>query len=331
MFRRIFIIVIGIILISMAKVGDCKVIVRSIPMKCEVSFSDEVINKDSEQIILEDIEPGTHTIVFKSGAEILKADVEVKFGDTLLINGNFKQMKVIFTPVVTMGKDGAPMVLIPAGEFQMGSDMGEDDELPIHTVYIDAFYMDVFEVTNAQYGKFMKETGYKAPRYWEDQSLNKPDQPVVGVVWDDAIAYCKWAGKRLPTEAEWEKAARGGLVGKSYPWGDESDIISMEESGGVTSAGTYPVGSIKPNNYGLYDMDGNAWEWCLDWYNEEYYAKSVKNNPKGPESGKNRVLRGGSWSAGVYYPLRVAYRYSLNPDQTSNLVGFRCIIPVQKQ
>ena len=115
------------------------------------------------------------------------------------------------------------MVLIPAGSFKMGSNNGKDNEKPVHTVYVDAFYMDKYEVTNAQYRKFMSATGHREPKYWDYSDYNQPNQPVVAVSWNDATAYARWAGKRLPTEAEWEKAARGGLEGREYPWGDTID------------------------------------------------------------------------------------------------------------
>ena len=237
------------------------------------------------------------------------------------------------------------MALISAGEFEMGDAFseGESWELPVHTVYLDAFYMDKYEVTNAQYQKFMDATGHRAPRHWNDPDHNALDQPVVGVTWDDAAAYAEWAGKRLPTEAEWEKAARGGLIGKRYPWGDEApdagDIYRAnynpadnEKSGdydaGKRAADGYeynaPVGSFAPNGYGLYDMAGNVWEWCADWYDSSYYATSPFNNPLGPDYGTNRVMRGGSWLNGLY-SLRVATRTSDPPTHTSHSLGFRCV------
>jgi formylglycine-generating enzyme required for sulfatase activity len=232
----------------------------------------------------------------------------------------------ISTPLKEItGKDGAPMVLIPEGEFEMGSDDGRDDEKPI-TVYLDAFYMDKYEVTNALYKKFMDATGYKAPRYWDDKKFNAPNHPVVGVNWNDAVAYTKWAEKRLPTEAEWEKAARGGLVGKKYPWGDElsHDYANYSGTGGKDKwEYTSPVGSFDPNGYGLYDMAGNVWEWCDSWYDNKYYDNSPKSNPAGPSSGKYRVLRGGSWYGSVD-PLRAADRNADGPPDTSDDVGFRC-------
>lgn len=226
------------------------------------------------------------------------------------------------------------MVLIPADEFEMGDHhgVGFDDEQPVHTVYLDAFYIDKYEVTNAQYRKFMDATGHSAPGYWNDALVNAPKQPVVGLSWHDAVAYAEWEGKRLPTEAEWEKAARGGLVGKRYPWGDEAPDAggvyrANYDPGGFDEDGyfyTSPVGSFAPNGYGLYDMAGNVWEWCADWRDGGYYANSPYNNPLGPDSGSFRVLRGGSW---LYGPgrLRVADRDDYSPSLTDINIGFRCV------
>jgi len=221
------------------------------------------------------------------------------------------------------GDDGALMALIPAGEFQMGDAFNEGwgSELPVHTVYVDAFYIDVYEVTNARYQKFMDETGHEAPWTWDYPDFNAPHQPVVGVYVNDAVAYAEWAGKRLPTEAEWEKAARGGLVGKRFPWGDEITHDDASYSGGDWGAAT--VGSFAPNSYGLYDMAGNVWEWCADRYDADYYSISPERNPTGPGSGTFRVLRGGSWNNSTNF-LRVSNRLYALPSHAHNNVGFRC-------
>jgi sulfatase modifying factor 1 len=249
-----------------------------------------------------------------------------------------------------MGNDGAIMMLIPAGDFEMGSISGDADERPVHTVTLDAFYIDLYEVTNDQYRKFVEATGHEKPVYWKYSNFNEPNQPVVGVSWDDANAYAKWAGKRLPTEAEWEKAARGGLIGKKYAWGDSSipppgagnfadetaklvfkkwDIINGYDDGYSHPA---PVGSFSPNGYGVYDMMGNVWEWCSDYYGSGYYASSAKSNPKGPASGRDRVIRGGSWFADKDY-LRVPNRFNYEPsyviDSAGN-IGFRCVQDADK-
>ena len=162
--------------------------------------------------------------------------------------------------------DGATMVLIPAGTFQMGSTTGDSDEQPVHTVILNAFYMDQYEVTNARYQKFVESTGYPQPPLSHNPRFNAPDAPVVRVNWRDAAAYAAWANKRLPTEAEWEYAARGNLTGKLYPNGDI--MTHTDANFGSTGATdqwkwTAPVGSFQPNGYNLYDMAGNAWEWCL--------------------------------------------------------------------
>ncbi len=226
-----------------------------------------------------------------------------------------------------MGKDGTLMMLVPEGEYLMGSSDGESNEKPVHAVYLDAFYIDKYEVTNALYKKFMDATGHKAPKYWSNSRYNAPDQPVVAVSWHDAKAYANWAEERLPTEAEWEKSARGGLEGESYPWGDgishnDANYIGIGRQEGRWDQAA-PVGSFDPNGYGLYDMAGNVWEWCADWYDGSYYAKSPKENPNGPSSGMYRIFRGGSWH-GNPYNLRVAFR---NYDASTFMyygLGFRC-------
>ena len=198
----------------------------------------------------------------------------------------------------------------------MGSNDGDDDEKPVHTVYLDAYYIDKYEVTNKQYREFVEATRHREPVYWGED-----DYPVVYVRREDAVAYATWAGKRLPTEAEWEKAARGDLVGKKYPWGDSTDSTKAnygENVGGTTAAGTYP-----PNNYGLYDMAGNVWEWVSDWYDDGYYANSPSKNPQGPSTASYGVRRGGDWGRDAGN-LRCANRYYGSPDITYNDLGFRC-------
>ena len=253
-------------------------------------------------------------------------------------------------------KDEVPMVLIPTGEFQMGSDTGEADEKPVHTVYLDAFHIDVYPVTNADYKKFVDanpqwqkdsipekyhDGDYLALWRENDYPKEKADHPVVYVSWYAAMAYAQWSGKRLPTEAEWEKAARGGLVGKKYPWGDTEDITKAgtqmwEEPPRTTAIGTYP-----PNGYGLYDTAGNVWEWCLDAYDTDFYANSSSRNPIGGGVRTDvlvtdfmnvdtpRVLRGGAW-AGDPRMVRVAVRDKERPVRTLNLVGFRCVRDTSK-
>ncbi|MDP6599640.1 MAG: SUMF1/EgtB/PvdO family nonheme iron enzyme, partial [Candidatus Poribacteria bacterium] len=246
---------------------------------------------------------------------------------------------------ITWEKDGSEMVMIPGGTFEMGdSKNGPEDFMkpsqPVHTVTLDAFYMDKCEVTNTQYREFMEATGHRQPAYWNDPLINQPNQPVVGVGWVDAAAYANWVGKRLPTEAEWEYAARGGLAGKRYVWGDgnidgkQCNFADKNAPNDFTWADrtvddgyqyTALVGSYSANGYGLHDMAGNVWEWCADWYDENYYGNSPAKNPMGPDTGFNRVLRGGSWIHNIV-PLRVAIRDHDAPNNASAYIGFRCVI-----
>ena len=219
------------------------------------------------------------------------------------------------------------MVLIPAGAFLMGNNEKYYHERPVHPVYMDAFMIDKYEVTMGQYKKFAQATGRSLPD-WVKRLAPTDLHPAVGLSWEDANAYAKWAGKRLPTEAEWEKAARGGLVGKTYPWGDEPPDERCNY--GKKYNRLLPVGSFAPNGYGLYDMAGNAWEWCADWHSENYYKLSPKSNPKGPESGINRVLRGGSWSSDED-KLRCSARSEEIPTFRNHNFGFRCAKDVSQE
>jgi formylglycine-generating enzyme required for sulfatase activity len=225
--------------------------------------------------------------------------------------------------------------LIPAGTFILGSPPEEPgryvDEAPPHSVRLPAFYIARTETTNAQYARFLKATGHPAPLYWEDKNLNAPSQPVVGVTWNDAVAFTKWLTRvtgvqhRLPTEAEWEAAARGGLNGQPYPWGG-----SAPDAGGIYRANsrhdrtakdgfifTAPVGTFPPNGFGLYDMAGNVAEWCLDRYHP--VTASGPFNP-----GLLRLLKGGSWFSRAR-DLRCAARQSAPPQSTDGFIGFRVV------
>jgi len=248
---------------------------------------------------------------------------------------------------------GDEMILIPAGTFEMGNPLGAigDDNYPVHSVTIDGFYMGKFEVTVGQFKAFVKDTGYESSMsFWEGNFVSPEDNhPIVGVDWHTAIAYAQWAGKRLPTEAEWEYAARGGLAGKLYPWGDALDHDNANYHRAWEKGITYdypdyintdkkdtwryssaPVGSFEPNGFGLYDMAGNVAEWCQDWYQWDFYSVSSMDNPQGPETGTEKVTRGGhwfSWNLG----LRVHNRGSNPPDVKGwqDVQGFRLAVDLK--
>lgn len=237
-------------------------------------------------------------------------------------------------PNTITGEDGAPMVLIPAGEFWMGSSDRERhvDEYPRHQIYLDAYYMDKFEVTVSRYAEFMRSTDRKAPEYWDQVSHAKHGNfPVMGVDWHDAEAYCRRAWKRLPTEAEWEKAARG-TDGRTYPWGDEPPTTGLANFGKWYGGHIYddrllaPVDSYEVGRspYGLHHMAGNVSEWTADWYDGQYYEYPPERNPTGPSSDTGRkVLRGGFCVDGPD-DVRSAHRAMRSPTHRSELIGFRC-------
>jgi formylglycine-generating enzyme required for sulfatase activity len=236
-------------------------------------------------------------------------------------------------PEIT-GKDGTPMVLVPAGEFTMGSEGWDADEKPVHRVYLDAFYMDQYEVTTGRYAKFMRETGRAQPAQWKDVNpATDGERPVVGVTWHDADAYCRHYGKRLPTEAEWEKAARGS-DGRRFPWGHE-EPTHLQANFGATWAGyetLMKVGNLEAGKspYGIYDLAGNAWEWVADWYDMNYYKNSPGRNPTGPTRGGSKVLRGGSWY-NMLYDLRSTNRSYFVPTSRFFDLSFRCAQDSQQQ
>jgi formylglycine-generating enzyme required for sulfatase activity len=253
---------------------------------------------------------------------------------------------------------------IPAGEFLMGAEDGEEDERPAHRAYLDEFYIGTHPVTNAEYAQFIKETGHPSPAIrsiplmvsgpveeefrsiasaymWTNGTPpgGRDQHPVTLVGFDDAAAYCGWlAGKsgkpvRLPTEAEWERAARGGLEAKKYPWGDSLDPAHahyLPHAGLKSERGTARVGLYPPNGFNLQDMAGNVWEWVTDWYASNYYSRAQYLNPQGPDTGLMRIVRGGAWVNADGRYLRCAYRHKVPPDSYAYSIGFRIAYSVKQ-
>jgi formylglycine-generating enzyme required for sulfatase activity len=219
------------------------------------------------------------------------------------------------------------MVRIPEGWFLMGSETGQDNERPVHRVWIDAFDLAVCQVTNSDYARFITATGHGKPLHWDDPNFSNPGQPVVAASWFDAVAYAGWLTRmtgrryRLPTEAEWERAARGGVEQKLYPWGDEPPE-SLPNYASRWKAGPEPVGRAERNAFGVFDIGANVHEWCSDWLAPNYYAASPERNPQGPAEGKRRASRGGSWR---HYTKvsRCAARSSIPPEFQYADYGFR--------
>ena len=284
-------------------------------------------------------------------------DGQIDILDLVLVAGLFGEVPT--TPAVSEG-----MVLIPAGSFEMGSEDEEAwaHEQPVHTVHLDAFYMDVYEVTNAQYKAFLdanpqwqkeniedrfRDDNYllywTGADYQASYHAGRPDYPMTQVSWYAAMAYAEWAGKRLPTEAEWEYAARGGLAGKKYPWGD-AEPTPADANYNQHICDIAPVGQSAANGYGLYNMAGNVTEWCLDAWDADFYA--VSENSRNPIAGgktvqelrenfttiptdSKRVMRGGDWYFDAQ-KLRVAFREGFAPTLSSDNFGFRCVKDVPR-
>ena len=241
-------------------------------------------------------------------------------------------------------KDGSAMIYVPAGNFLMGSPEGEGsgEERPQHKVHIDEYYIDKYEVTNEQYAKFLNEWGKDIDEQGNRMFAEHPwgirktgsvfgyalvlaKHPVINVTWYGAVQYARWAGKRLPTEAEWERAARSGSTSKYYFGDDESGLDKCAWYKDNSDGTTQPVGQKGPNAWNIFDMSGNVWEWVSDYYEEVYYKSCPGNNPKGPSDGQDRVFRGGSWKFDAS-GCRSAFRNWSDPKEGIDSAGFRCAV-----
>jgi sulfatase modifying factor 1 len=226
------------------------------------------------------------------------------------------------------------MVTIPEGWFLMGSDSGQENERPVHRVWVDAFEMAECQVTNAEYGRFLAARKQRAPLHRSDSNFSDAEQPVVAPSWFDAAAYCEWLSAacgrqyRLPTEAEWERAARGGVEQKQFPWGDEAPEHLANYSARWKN-GPEPVGRAERHAYGLCDIGANVHEWCADWFAAEYYRESPERNPQGPAQGTRKSSRGGSWRHQIKVS-RCAARASIPPEFQYADYGFRVARDVRK-
>ena len=244
------------------------------------------------------------------------------------------------------------MVRIPAGEFTMGNDDGAQHEKPMHKVYLDSYYIGLHEVTNAEYHVFWRADGGATSDHtpvsygeklgvenWPTIAKTKPDHPVVGVSWHDAVAYAKWADKRLPTEAEWERAARG-TDSRLWPWGNAFSLrirgtkVHANIWGGddgyrdrIAPVGTFQTGA---SPYGILDMAGNVWEWVGDWYSESYYHWGPSQNPSGPDQGGRRVVRGGSWANGARM-TQCSNRMGHYTAVGTSFIGFRLAMDAEEE
>ncbi len=232
---------------------------------------------------------------------------------------------------------GPALIEVPPSDFLMGSEKGQDCERPIHRVWVDAFLLAATQVTNEQYDRFLISTGSTPPPFWCEPNFNHPEQPVAGVSWHEAARYCEWLSLqigrhfRLPTEAEWECAARGGLEQKQFPWGDDPPQ-SLPNYAMRWQSGPEPVAQDAPNGFGLYDIGDNVHEWCSDWYDPNYYAISPERNPQGPDESPmkppRKASRGGSWRHHIKV-ARCSARSSIPPEFQYADYGFRvaCDVP----
>jgi formylglycine-generating enzyme required for sulfatase activity len=295
-------------------VGDLQFSIKPFEAFVKLFRENKFVDEWSGLKIISNLEVGNYTIYcYANGHNREKREVVIKQNEITVINVNLQ--------IDTTIQD---MILIVGGTFIMGNNKGSSDERPEHEVSIGDFYISKYEVTFEEYDKYCYVSNTERP---DDEGWGRGGRPVVNVTWYDALAYCEWLSEekgkkyRLPTEAEWEYASRGGNQSKGFKYSGSNDI---KEVGWVWCEMTHEVGIKHPNELGIYDMSGNVWEWCSDWYSSNYYVNSTNNYPTGPINGSSRVLRGGSWDIIGQYS-RSARRENADPTSAYNSVGFRIV------
>ncbi|MFC2139212.1 formylglycine-generating enzyme family protein [Bacteroidota bacterium] len=340
-------------------------IVRSIPVKCQIIFDEYTFNKTNITIRLDNFPAGERKLLFTAGSDSLNLDVELDSGQVAVYKINIPKKKIfadnltrvnefivineientgeVVTDIDTTENE---MIFVEGGSFNMGNSRGEENAKPLHYVYLSSFYIDKYEVTNSEYVQFLNSNEFSDEEIAEiitvrdtareygtkiykngDTFVVEPgfeSFPVTNVSWQGAQSYARWAGKRLPTEAEWEFAARGGVNRESFSHSGSDNIEGVAWYSENSDNKLKAVGLKAPNSLGIHDMSGNVWEWCFDYYDEEFYRSAKQNNPRGPAMGTERVIRGGSYT-NTYEICDVTKRSRKQPSIKMYVLGFRCV------
>ena len=305
------------------KTGSLQFKIKPVDAEVVLKKGETVVDKWKGLKIVQELMTGEYEIEakaegYKTYSKKIKIEENKTYAENAVMEEGSDEDKKYITEETKKNKYPG-MVFVKGGWYEMGSNNGDDNEKPVHRVWVDDYYIGKYEVTFAEYDKFCEATGRKKP---SDNGWGRGNRPVINVSWHDAKAYCEWKGGRLPTEAEWEYAAKGGANSRGYKYSGSNDIGSIVWYSGNSGSKIHPVGSKSPNELGIYDMSGNVWEWCNDWYGKNYYSNSPDRNPQGPSSGKYRILRGGSWDDNTNN-CRSANRDDVNPYLSNGDLGFR--------
>lgn len=293
-----------------------------LPVKINILPIDAVLfidNKKKDNSLVYHLGSGEHKIVIqKNGYKVLLDTINVTDENMSFV---YELKRSDDSSNATIQDNNNEMKFVEGGNFEMGN----DDFEPVHLVTVNDFFISKYEVTFDEYDRFCEATGRNKSF---DYGWGRGNHPVINVTWNDAKAYCKWVGGRLPTEAEWEYAAKGGKKSKGYTFSGSDNINDVAWYSDNSNNRTKSVGKKQPNELGIYDMSGNVWEWCNDWYDDSYYSESPSIDPRGPDEGNFRILRGGSWYD-PNYACRTAYRYASKPSKSNNIIGFRVVTEVK--